>query len=118
MALASVAFDSARSYLNDVGAQLWTNTILLPFIKEAHRDLLAVLWLNGIPVIKEQSAAINVTAVTGVTLTLPADLLEPISLSERAQTSSLLSDYVPMAETDWDPNIAQSDSLRYWNLHF
>lgn len=113
MALASVALTSARSvYLNDAGASMWTDAILLPHLKEAHKDLLLVLWLNDIPVIKEISATINVTAISGTTLTLPSDLLEPISLKERAQGSSEV--WVPMTEMDWEPTILQDTYLRYW----
>lgn len=112
MATATTALDSARTYLNDVGKQLWTDAILIPYLKEAHKDLLLVLWLNGIPVIKEKSASINVTAVSGVTLTLPSDLLEPIELKERTQGSS--ENWIPMTETDWEPDISQTNTLRYW----
>lgn len=112
MATAQAALDSARVYLNDVGQQIWTNTTLLPYLKEAHRDLLLLLWLNGIPVIREKSASINVTAVSGVTLTLPNDLLEPIWLKERPQGSS--EDWIPMIEMEFEPDIPQADTLRYW----
>lgn len=111
MALASVALDSARTYLNDTGAQIWTNTVLLPYLKEAHKDLLLVLWLNGIPVIREKSASINVTA-GALTLTLPSDFIEPIWLKERAQGSS--DDWIPMAERDFEPDIRQDTTLKYW----
>lgn len=114
MATAQAALDSARTYLNDQGQQIWTNTILLPFLVEAHKDLLLALLLNGIPVLREKSAAINVTAVTGVTLTLPTDLVEPISLKERPQTSTNITDYVRMEEKEFEPDTPQTDSLRYW----
>lgn len=114
MATAQVALDSARTYLNDQGQQIWTNALLLPFLKEAHRDLLLTLLHNGIPVIREKSAAINITAVTGLIVTLPADLVEPISLKERAQTSTSVTDYVSMEEKDFEPDTPQTTELRYW----
>lgn len=112
MATATVAMDSARVYLNDTQKQIWTDAVLLPYLKEAHKDLLLVLWLNGIPVVKEKSASINVTAISGVTLTLPSDILEPIELKERAQGSS--ENWIPMTELDWEPNETQASTLRYW----
>jgi hypothetical protein len=112
MALASVALASARSYLNDIGQQIWTDAILLPYLKEAHKDLLLVLWLNGIPVIREKSASIGVTAGV-LTLTLPSDLLEPIWLKERA-VGGTNQDWIPMTETDFEPDRLQTDTLRYW----
>lgn len=112
MATATEALDSARAYLNDVGKQIWTDTVLLPFLKEAHKDLLLVLWLNNIPVVKEKSLAINVTAVSGTTLTLPADLLEPIWLKERAQGSA--QEWTQMVEKSFEPDIKQDTTLRYW----
>lgn len=114
MAIATSALDSARVYLNDTGKQIWTDAILLPFLKEAHRDMLLVLLLNGISVLREKSATINVAAVTGLTLTLPADLLEPIWLKERAQSSSNPDDWTPMTEVDFEPDINQDVNLNYW----
>lgn len=114
MATATAALDSARAYLNDTGKQIWTDAVLLPYLKEAHKDLLLVLWLNGLPVVREKSAVINVTAITGLTLTLPSDLLEPIWLKERAQGSSVNISWIPMSETDFEPDIQQDTTLRYW----
>lgn len=106
------ALDSARTYLNDAGASIWTNTILLPYLKEAYRDLLISLYLNSIPVVREKtSAPISVNAGT-LTLTLPADLLEPIKLKERLFGSS--ESYIPMSEKDFEPDVEQTESLRFW----
>lgn len=112
MALASVALDSARTYLNDVGKSIWTDAVLIPYLKEAHKDLLLILWLNNIPVVKEKSAAIAVTAVSGLELTLPTDFLEPITLKEKLQGSS--ESYSPMVEVDWEPDTTQEQNLRFW----
>lgn len=111
MSTAAAALDSARVYLNDVGKQIWTDAVLLPYLKEAHKDLLLVLFLNGIPVIREKSAAINVAA-NALTLTLPGDLLEPIWLKERAQGSS--DDWIPMTEVEFEPDRNKDIALRYW----
>jgi len=53
MAIATVALDSARTYLNDVNKQIWTDAVLLPFLREAYRDMTLVLWVNGIPVLRK-----------------------------------------------------------------
>src|SRR5438128_3118184 len=111
MSTARSALDSARVYLNDVNSQIWTNTVLIPYLKEAHKDLLLVLWLNGIPVLREKSAIINVNANV-ITLTLPSDLLEPIWLKERAQSSS--DDWIPVTETEFEPDLNKDTTLRYW----
>lgn len=114
MATAQAALDSARVYLNDVGSQIWDNNTLLPYLKEAHKDLLLVLWLNDIPVIKEiSSTPINVAAL-GITITVPTDLLEPIEIKERTQGSS--EDWILMREMDYIPvGITQETTLRYWS---
>ncbi len=112
MATAATALTSARTYLNDVGQQIWTDVILLPFLKEAHKDLLLVLWLNGIPVIREKSASISVAALS-TTLTLPTDLLEPISLKERA-VGETNANWQSMTETEFEPDKLMDITLKYW----
>ena len=111
MANASVALSSARVYLNDVGAQMWTDTVLLPYLKEAFRDLLSILWLNGLPVIKEKSSTIPVPA-NSVTVGLPVDLIEPIYLKERPQGSN--EDWIPMTECEFEPDRRREQSLIFW----
>lgn len=114
MALASEALDSARVYLNDTKKQIWTDTTLIPYLKEAYRDLLLVLWLNGMPVIKEKSATINVNAnALDLGVNQPADLIEPISLKERTQGSS--ESWIPMVEVGFEPDISKDTILRYWD---
>jgi hypothetical protein len=115
MALASEALNSARTFLNDTGKQIWTDTKLLPFLKEAYRDLLIQLWLNGIPVLREDTT-IPITVLTGaVVITLPADLLEPIGLKERLLGSTSIEDYAPMSEKAFEPDTVQTTELRYWS---
>jgi hypothetical protein len=112
MATAATALDSARVYLNDVNAQIWTNAILLPYLKEAHNDLVLVLWLNGLPVLKEKSTSLAVTALQLDLDSQPADLVEPIWLKERSFGSS--DDWIDMTEKDFEPDISQTSELRYW----
>src|SRR5436853_381994 len=111
-AQALTALDSARSYLNDTQSQIWTDTTLLPFLKEAHHDLMLALWINGIPVIKVKSSTIQVKA--GITsLDLPVDLIDPISLKERASGSA--DDWILMTESSFEPDIKRDTTLKYWS---
>lgn len=119
MATALVALDSARTYLNDVNSQIWTDAVLLPYLKEAHRNLMLVLWLNGIPVIKERTTTlsnvpVNTTVIGFSTVpALPADLIEPIELKERAYGSS--EQWIPMEERSWESDaVVQDASLNAW----
>jgi len=113
MGTAADAFNSARSYLNDINAQIWTDGKLLPHLKEAHRDLQLALWLNGLPVLRERSAVINVAAnAVDLGSTQPADLLEPTKVMERTQGST--EDWVHMDETDFEPDIDKATTLKYW----
>lgn len=114
MAVATVAYDSARTYLNDVGIQMWTNAILLPYLKEAHRDLQLLLWSNGLPVLKEKSAVITVVAGSvNLGVNQPSDLIEPISMKERSPGQTA-NDWIGMEEKDFEPDKVATDTLVYW----
>lgn len=114
MSTAITALDSARSYLNDVGKSIWDDSTLLPYLKEAHRDLQIMLWLNGLPVLKEKSAIIQVTAGSlNLDPNQPTDLIEPIWMKERASGSS--EDYVTITEGDWESDLVRLDiNLNFW----
>ena len=121
MATAQTVYTQASSvYLNDAAQQIWTNTVLAPHLAEAYRDLLLVLWLNGLPVIREKSAVITVPAnsaslgspSSGPSL-LPADIFEPIWLKERASGSS--DSWDPMNEQDFEKDVTiQLTYLKFW----
>lgn len=88
--VASDVFDGARSpFLNDAGANLYTNATLLPHLKTANEELEQLLIINDVPVQRVVSAVLTVTALTGTSITiggspsLPADFLLPIYLFER-----------------------------------
>ena len=115
MATASEALDSARTYLNDVGAQLWSNDALLPYLKEAHRDLQLILWLNSIPVLKERTDLITLSSGdTTLGDDQPDDLIEPIRLSERAvgEADTEFSTMIPKESLE---GYEQTNVLTYWN---
>ena len=112
MANASEALDSARVYLNDTAKNMWTDAKLLPYLKEAYRDMLINLWLNGIPIQKEKTSSPITVAIGILTLTLPADFIEPIKLKERLALSN--DGYVDMFEKAFEPDVQQTTELRYW----
>lgn len=116
MATAQAAVDSARTFLNDVAGQFWTDDRLIAHLKEAYRDLIISLEDNQIPIIKEKTSSAITVAIGALTLTLPADFLLPIKLKERLSGSSLVSDYTDMTEREWEPDVAQESALRVWSF--
>jgi hypothetical protein len=112
MGTGTTAFDSARTYLNDVGKQIWTDAVLLPFLVEAHGDMVLELWNNGLPILREISSDINVAIDATALTSPPSNLVEPIWMKERAQGSS--DDWINMTEKDFEPDINQAATLRYW----
>ena len=109
---ATEIYTQARALLNDTGAQIYTNAVLLPFLQKAHLELVQKLQLNGANVLSEVSAVIDVTA-GAVTLTLPTDFIRPVSLEERLDGSN--AEFEPMFERDWEPgDVTQDTELTYW----
>lgn len=115
-ALAGQSLDSSRAHLNDIGATIWTNTVLLPFLQEAHRELRAIVILNGIPVTNEVSSIIAVPAgtsdITGLG-TYPTDLIVPIWMKERQQGQTL-DDFIEMTPRDFLPDVNPDIWLFWW----
>ena len=117
MSLAAVAFTTARSLLNDAAGTLWTDTVLLPFLQEAHRELQVRLDLEGIPVIKNISAILSVPSGNTNLSQLPGfptNLVKPELLKER-KVGQLDRDFIEMNEVSFIPNEQQTDRLRYWS---
>lgn len=116
MATAGQAMDSARAHLNDVGATIWTNTVLLPFVQEAHRELRNKLVLNGVPVIDKVTAVLSVPAYTTDLTTAagyPTDMVVPLWLKER-NVGDDNSDFIDMNQRDFIPNAMQDIWLYWW----
>lgn len=118
MPLASIVLNEARFLLNDVGAKLATDTVLLPALKKAYRELQQNLVDNGISVARDQSAALAVPAATtaltfGSTPALPANLIYPIMLHEK-QTGQSDSNYQKMTESVWPPDVTASTYRNNW----
>jgi len=111
--LASDVMSASRVYLNDIGAALYTNTILLEPLKLANERLEKLLILCGASIQRQAtSPAITVNALA-TSLTLPSDFLLPIELFERRVGESD-SDWVPMYQKDWEPKVVQTESLTWW----
>lgn len=106
--------DESRILLNDVGKQLYTDTILLPYVNKAYEELQSDLNKNGIQTTKEVSALFIVTAGVAPVLTTNdiTNLIQPLALFERPSGSTSL--FNEMIEKDWEPEIDRTDQLRYW----
>lgn len=115
-ATAGQSLDSSRAHLNDVGATIWSNTVLFPFLQEAHRELRAYVILNGIPVINEENVDLTVPLGTTDLTTVagyPVDLIVPIWLKEK-QLNDDVSNYTDMTERDFLPTVDQDIWLFWW----
>jgi hypothetical protein len=112
---ASVVLNTARTLLNDDGSTLWTDVVLFPKLAQAHRELQTKLRFSAAPVMRAISVDIAVT--TGaVTITNPADMMEPIRLWERAGSGGTVADYATglMTESDPLPDRAALATLVNW----
>ncbi len=112
--LVSDVIAESAALLNDPSQTLYTNTKILPFVKKAYQELENHCIANGIPVVNEVSAVLDVAAAATTIATQPTDMVEPIWLGERPDGSSTGTTYTPMIERAWDPNEEQTDTLRYW----
>lgn len=112
--LASTVFATARTLLNDDGNSLFTDTVLLPKLVEAFRELQAKLILSAAPMMRAEASQNIAVGIT--TLTLPIDLVAPIRLWEKAVADPATL-YIPMTEQDPLPNVAQGVNLIYWQWY-
>lgn len=113
--LVSDVCDDARLYLNDTAAQLFTNTILIPFVKRAYDEMQLFIEIDQIPVGYEIAAK---TVTAGLVVKTPADfsltdVLVPEYLEERLSGSS--DPYSPMNRRSPLPQRNQSGSLDDWD---
>lgn len=114
MATADETIEAAGLMLNDFGLITWTKERLFKHLLQAHKDLQVELLLHGLPVIKKVSPIIVVSAGSlNLGANQPTDLVEPISLWERANGSS--DSFVEMKEKGWEPETVQANELRYWD---
>jgi hypothetical protein len=118
-----------RSLLNDAAGNLFTDTVLLPYVNSAYRKAQRVLSniqagsfltdnvLLVVPAIAavDASAQVSITDATAPPNQLPTDLLTPVKIWERANLSS--DDFIEMTDlTDHDglPSEPQGQTLRFW----
>lgn len=109
--------------LNDTSQQIYTDTVLLPFIQDSADELQAMLDLYGILVLEHVTSPPiivpqlqNYVPGTRVSMKslglLPNDMLEPQRMSERLSGTTDL--FMPMIPRQWEPDILLTDALRYW----
>lgn len=114
--LASNILSGAKPLLNDPQGIIYTDTVLLPFLNKAHRELQQKLARSGKQQLREKSAVISVPSGTvrlGDGALLPADLIFPIALMEKPQGGTV-DQYVDMDERDWENDETQQTELRMW----
>lgn len=112
MAIADDVMVDVAAKLNDPSRSVYTNTVQLPFVGMANRELQILLELNGIPLLKDKSIGITVPANSVELPQYPPDFIEPIILQERAFGS--LDGFVDMEEREWVPDEPATNSLRFW----
>lgn len=114
MATVGDALKSARSFLGDDNALTWSDSVLVPKLAEAHRELVLELELYGIPVTRVTAGPFTVTAgAKDLGLNQPADIVEPTSMLERA-VGGAMDDFVSMIELPSVPELTPVSNLIYW----
>ncbi len=94
--------DRARQvYLNDASALTYSNTTLLPYLKQAYDDLQGALERNNLQY-KNAVADIKVPA-NSKSLSLPGNFYLPIELFERPFGSSTANVWVPISKKEFEP---------------
>lgn len=118
-----------RSLLNDAAGNLFTDTVLLPYVNSAYRKLQRTLAASGQETFLVDDVLLVVSAVNEVDPSsqvmindatappnqLPTDLLVPLDLWERPNLSS--DDFVEMVDLTSRgglPAIEQGSTLRFW----
>lgn len=114
MTAGDVGERARKVFMNDADAQLYSNTILLPFIQQAYGELQIELTANGLQVTKEVSTTLVVAAGVSPTITVDNinDLVIPLELFERAVGETF---FIPMGKLTWEPEAERTETLRYWN---
>jgi len=114
---ASVAITSARVYLNDNTGTTWSDIILMPFLQEAHSEMVQELDVNGVGVLKQQTSPITVLAgALNLSANQPLNILEPISMMERnpGEDAEFFQD---MIKVNFLPEVDQDEDLVYWTFN-
>jgi hypothetical protein len=115
MPLVSAIMNDARAMLNDVVMDIFTDAVLLPFVKMAYQDLQDEMTANGLQVTKEGDYAANV-AIGAFTVATPADFIFPITVYEKGETEPATS-YTELIERKWEPNRPTNlTRFTYWQF--
>jgi hypothetical protein len=85
-------------YLNDDGATVWSDPVLIPKAQEAHRELQTDLWIAGAPVVRGTSRQTIGIGVVNIAPGVPADMLCPTRLIETTTPGTGSSIWTPMTE--------------------
>ena len=109
---AEVAFNTARTLLNDDAGLFYTDSVLLPKLVDAFRLLEAKLRVTDASIMKD-FVTINVASGTAQLPSLPSNIIEPIMLWEKVQAAADTT-YIKMTEYDRLPDVAISPQLNYW----
>lgn len=109
---ASQVVVEAQGLLNDLSGTFYTFESLLPYLNKAYRELQDYYNLHGLKTTVDVSALVAVPASTTQLTTPPADLLRPITLSERTPSSS--EQFLEMDERSWEPDEVPTTRLRIW----
>ena len=99
----------SRVLLNDVGIQIYTDDVLLPFVQLAYGEAEKHLTVNGIGAVKELSQVVTVIPPQKtITVNEINDMVLPIALSERGQGET---DFSPMTMGKWESTAEPSSSV-------
>ncbi len=114
--LASQIITGAKPLLNDPQGIIYNDTVLIPLVNKAYRELQTRLARAGMGVSKEVAERVPVpvgTTSLGDGSGLPLGLLYPIELKE-GQPGTPTQNFFPMQEATWEPTAQQTTELRVW----
>lgn len=107
-----------RGMLNDPSGAVYPDTPVYNLMNKAYKELQLKVTALGISTTKEiTSSPVDVPAGTlrlADGALLPADLIVPITLYERADGSTSEFDFVEMQEQEWEPNEQPGTALNCW----
>lgn len=112
-----VMLEAASVYLNDRARAHYDDTVLLPYLKKAYKDLQLEMFLQGSVVLEETSSAALLLPALSVSMTdsaiLPSDLIEPVEVFERVGINDA---WEPLGLETWEPTTNPVD-FQYLNVY-
>ncbi len=113
--LASDILLAAAIRLNDQGRSDYTDSVLLPLLADAYKELQLELVLQGSLALEKMEAVVtlpaNATSFSSASV-YPSDLLEPQRLRERHIGDT---HWLPMTKTMWPPDYTPVEYLQFWS---